>query len=404
MSQAGWTNLVAATDDGTKFVEQINAFADAVLTSHAGTTRPSYVKQGMIWVDNSASPELVLNLFDGVYDREVIRVTPGGSVMTGEQSTVWSEVIPGHDLAPGIAVQHNGTSWVRAKADSDATLAEALVRAVSGTRVTFQQLGLIDSLTGLSPGSTYYLSAATAGQITTVRPTSGYAQVVMVAMSASRALVVCGPGITVDGFLVKKPGIGTNVVQANHADAWPMMLQRRADQRAGLLALLNESGTGLGGIDANGYPWGTMAPAVQVPIGGMMLWPFDTPPAGWLKLDGAVIPSQYTTLRAWFGNNMPDFRGRNILVSYPAGGFATLTGGGAYTAALSVNHLPNTTNIVSGVAIAGAPHGGNNGEIFPSTRDDEPAYKINVTSFRGGGASFSVLNPYVALVLIMRGL
>ena len=153
MSQYDFAPLDADTDDGTKLVQALNSWVPAVVSQHAGTTRPTYLKQGSVWVDNSGSPELILNLFDGAIDRELARVTSGGTVLSGEQASVWAEIIPGHNLAPGIAVYNNGTSWLRARADVEATTAKAIVRAVSGTRVTFQQSGLLEVLTEIGRAS-----------------------------------------------------------------------------------------------------------------------------------------------------------------------------------------------------------------------------------------------------------
>ena len=52
MSQHQFQPLDAESDDGTKLVAELNSWVPAVVSQHAGTTRPAYLKQGSIWVDN----------------------------------------------------------------------------------------------------------------------------------------------------------------------------------------------------------------------------------------------------------------------------------------------------------------------------------------------------------------
>ena len=398
MSQFDFQPLDAESDDGTKLVQSLNSWVPAVVSQHAGTTRPAYLKQGSIWVDNSGSPELILNLFDGAVDRELARITSGGTVLSGEQAMVWSEIIPGHDLAPGIAVYNNGTSWLRAKADVEATTAKAIVRAVSGTRVTFQQAGLIDSLTALTPGATYWLSSTTAGQLVTTKPATGYAQVIMSAMSTTRAIVSVGPVQAVDGVVRLRPAQNGNVIQGLAANVVPIQLRRRADQLADLLTVESETGTILGAFDKNGIPTGTLAATAFAPAGAIMFYFGNTAPAGWVLCDGAAIPVQYTVLRSLFGTNMPDWRGRFPIASHPTS-FPTGGGGGAYSVALGTANMPSGLQIVTNVAIATTSARPN---MALENSQDGSAYALNVTAFRGASAPISTMPPYIGLTLICR--
>ena len=398
MSQHDFPPLDAESDDGTKLVSELNSWVPAVVSQHAGTTRPTYVKQGTLWVDNSASPELVLNLFDGAVDRELVRITSGGTVLSGEQAMVWAEVIPGHDLAPGIAVYHNGTSWLRARADAEATTAKAIVRAVSGTRVTFQQAGLLEALTGLTPGATYWLSAATAGQLVTTKPATGYAQVIMSAMTGTRAIVSVGPVQAVDGVVRLRPTQNGNVIQGLAANVVPIQLRRRADQLADLLTVESETGTILGAFDKNGVPTGTLAPPVLLPPGCIMYFFGTTAPTGWIMCDGGAIPVQYTVLRALFGTTMPDWRGRFVIAAHPTS-FPAGNGGGAYSVALAAGNMPAALQIVTDVRV-------NTTSARPGmaleNSSDGSAYALAVTAYRGASTPISVLPPYVGLSLICK--
>lgn len=399
MSQYDFAPLDADTDDGTKLVQALNSWVPAVVSQHAGTTRPTYLKQGSVWVDNSGSPELILNLFDGAIDRELARVTSGGTVLSGEQASVWAEIIPGHDLAPGIAVYNNGTSWLRARADVEATTAKAIVRAVSGTRVTFQQSGLLEVLTGLTPGATYWLSATTAGQLVTAKPATGYAQVIFSAMSSTRALVAVGPVQAVDGVVRLRPALNGNIIQGLTADTVPVQLRRRADQTANLLNFEASDGTLLGAVSKDGALLGTLAPPNTVPAGCIMFWFGAGVPAGWIECAGGAIPVQYTVLRSLFGTNMPDWRGRFVIAAHPAGGFAAGTGGGAYSTALAAANLPAALQIVTDVRVNTTSARPN---IALEASSDGSAYALAVTAYRGASTPIPTVPPYVALTLICR--
>ena len=398
MSQHQFQPLDAESDDGTKLVAELNSWVPAVVSQHSGTTRPAYLSMGSLWVDSSGAPELILNLFDGAIDRELARVTSGGTVLSGEQATVWSEIIPGHDFAPGIAVYNNGTNWLRARADAEATTAKAVVRAVSGTRVSFQQAGLIDVLTGLTAGATYWLSSTTAGQLVTSKPTTGYAQVVMSAMSTTRAIVSVGPVQAVDGVVRLRPELNGNVIQGLAGTVVPLQLRRRADQSANLLTIEASDGTVLGAVSKDGALTGTLAPPNTVPAGCIMFWFGAGIPIGWIECAGGAIPAQYTVLRSIFGTNMPDWRGRFPIASHPTA-YPAGTGGGAYSTALAPANMPNGLQIVTNVGISTTSARPN---MALENTNDGSAYALNVTAFRGSSTPIPTVPPYVALTLICR--
>jgi hypothetical protein len=82
-----------------------------------------------------------------------------------------------HGFAVGDVIRHNGAIYVKAQANSD-TNAEVygIVSAVAGPDdFTIQMGGLVTGLTGLTAGTVYYLSGATAGALTSTEPTTvGY--------------------------------------------------------------------------------------------------------------------------------------------------------------------------------------------------------------------------------------
>lgn len=77
-----------------------------------------------------------------------------------------------HGFAVGDVVRHNGTIYVKAQADSAANAeVVGIVSAVDGNDFTLIVGGRIDTLSGLTAGTVYFLSDATAGLLTATEPT-----------------------------------------------------------------------------------------------------------------------------------------------------------------------------------------------------------------------------------------
>ena len=76
-----------------------------------------------------------------------------------------------HGFAVKDVIYHNGSSYVKAKADAATTLGMFVVDQVfdSGS-FELTQVGYIDGLTGLTAGQYYYCSESTAGLLTTTEP------------------------------------------------------------------------------------------------------------------------------------------------------------------------------------------------------------------------------------------
>lgn len=79
-----------------------------------------------------------------------------------------------HGFAAGDVLYLNGTTYTKAKADAEATAeVVGMVSSVIGANdFVISNSGLISGLTGLTAGTPYYLSAATAGALTATEPTT----------------------------------------------------------------------------------------------------------------------------------------------------------------------------------------------------------------------------------------
>lgn len=79
-----------------------------------------------------------------------------------------------HGLAVGNVVRHNGTAYVKSKADTAANAAVIgiVVAAPDVDNFRFVDGGLATGLSGLTAGEVHYLSSATAGLLTTTAPSA----------------------------------------------------------------------------------------------------------------------------------------------------------------------------------------------------------------------------------------
>ena len=135
-----------------------------VIKPKRGTNTPGTddITSGEIAIDTSAK-KLYIN--DGGTVKEIGGGGAGGSTTDVTQSS--------HGLAVKECIRHNGSSWVKAQADSATTLALGVVTAVADSNTfTVAQSGRFElSSHGLTVGQWYYLSADTAGGLTTTEPT-----------------------------------------------------------------------------------------------------------------------------------------------------------------------------------------------------------------------------------------
>ena len=143
--------------------------------------------------------------------------TPAGG--GGDSITVAAISQASHGFVVGDVVYHNGTIYVKARADAAAT-AEALgvVSAVADVN-TFSLVagGRITTLSGLTPGDVYFLSDATAGLLTTTEPTAvgSITKPILVATSATAGYVINYRGIVVQSAGAVPAGGADTQIQFN---------------------------------------------------------------------------------------------------------------------------------------------------------------------------------------------
>ena len=134
-----------------------------VLKPKRGTNTPGTddIVSGEIAIDTSAK-KLYIN--DGGTVKEIGGGGAGGSTTDVTQSS--------HGFSAKDCIRHNGSSWVKAQADSASTLALGVVTAVADSNTfTVAQSGRFTiSSHGLTVGQWYYLDASTAGALTATEP------------------------------------------------------------------------------------------------------------------------------------------------------------------------------------------------------------------------------------------
>lgn len=101
----------------------------------------------------------------------------------------------GHSFtsAPAAAYISAADTWTPAQADSESTMAQAIVVGVSGDWLKIATSDIHELVHALGTTGTLYLSQDTAGLLTTTRPTTGLIQSLGQIMSARRILVNIGP-------------------------------------------------------------------------------------------------------------------------------------------------------------------------------------------------------------------
>lgn len=108
----------------------------------------------------------------------------------------------GHGLAAKDVVRFNGTNYVKAQANSAANAeVVGIVESVAGDDfILVRNGGFIRGVTGLVAGTVYFLSAATAGLLTTTEPTTDgqVSKPVLQAITTTTGLVMNYRGVVID--------------------------------------------------------------------------------------------------------------------------------------------------------------------------------------------------------------
>ena len=159
--------------------------------------------------------------------------------------------------------------------------------------------------------------------------------------------------------------------------------------------------------------------ALNVPVGTIVEWPSNTIPPGWLALSGpnasatasrTAYPELFALMGTAFGNGdgsttfgLPNFVGRAPMGVYPGGPYAATIGatGGESSHVLSIAEMPvhDHGQVVLANGVTGS------GQRVDYAGDRAFAGRFpqgTVTDANGGGAAHNVLDPYTAVIFIIR--
>ena len=135
--------------------------------------------------------EIAINTADAkLYIRDnsnnIVAIAGGGGTASGATTEVTQS---SHGFSVKDCIRHNGTNWVKAQANSAATLALGVVTEVADANTfTVAQSGRFElSSHGLTVGQWYYLSADTAGGLVTSEPS--FSQPLVYVESANHVFV-----------------------------------------------------------------------------------------------------------------------------------------------------------------------------------------------------------------------
>lgn len=114
MSQFDFGTIDPATKSGSALASDLNSWRDALLSCHKGPTRPSYIKTGQMWIDDSAST-WGLKVYDGTSDIIMMTLDPAShaavyalafaSQAEAEAGTATDKPLNALGVAQAIAVQ-----------------------------------------------------------------------------------------------------------------------------------------------------------------------------------------------------------------------------------------------------------------------------------------------------------
>jgi len=149
MSQFDFGTIAPAATSGTTLASYLNSFRDAVNSGHKGSSRPSYVQAGMMWVDDSSSPVWKLKIYDGTDDIAVLQFNTSTNEaslpisMGGTGATTQSGARTSLGLGSLATKSTVGTSDVTAKAITLAKMADGTAGKVLG----YNSSGVLSEIT-----------------------------------------------------------------------------------------------------------------------------------------------------------------------------------------------------------------------------------------------------------------
>lgn len=216
--------LFEPTDSGVQLATDLNGLVGSLYTNHKGPARPSYVRPGMLWIDDAGAVWL-LKLFDGEQDITIAGFDPATHALTTAGVPTSRKVRTGAAfLLNGVA----GTDAAPAEADLTADLLIKIDLAAKALTQSVWGAGVSDVVAPISPEQLAATIASQAGGggwdlVVEDRKSSGTAAGLGViggwTTRALNTLVVNDLAATLSGNVVTIPLPG-GVSEANYEVEW----------------------------------------------------------------------------------------------------------------------------------------------------------------------------------------
>lgn len=171
MSQSDFGTIVPDTTSGVELADMLMGFRDAVESNHSGSTRPTYAREGMNWLDTSVTPWKYY-LYDGADDILIGTFDPAANLFSpvvtsdniSDATAIGKAVLVAS--SPSAAQTAIGGSTVGKAvftAATDLAARSAITAAASGTNTDIKRLdGCGPEATSLCAGA-LSLAARTTG-------------------------------------------------------------------------------------------------------------------------------------------------------------------------------------------------------------------------------------------------
>lgn len=212
------TTLVLGSGQGADFADPATS-GTYPINIWPANTQPSSSNAEIALVTAKSSDTLTITraqestVARSVIAGDQVSAVHSADVATKSTHAVWFLVNQNtHGFVAGDVIYFNGTIWAKAKADALATLGTHLVASVLGTNYFIAVSSGRATVTahGLTLGSRYYLSAGTAGLLTTTEPTTGYSQPFVIPETADVVHVLAERAVKLIGDTGLSEGILVN--------------------------------------------------------------------------------------------------------------------------------------------------------------------------------------------------